>query len=106
MLIRAILLQKWFGIHSDPELENQINGRLSFKSFIGLPVEDLSPDHSIIIRFRDRVGKKALEKIHEKLFSAPVGCGKLSDLWRSVGRWTTDLHSPRLADTGATLGVR
>jgi IS5 family transposase len=64
MLLRAILLHKWFGIHSDPELENQINDRLSFKTFIGLPLEDLSPDHSIISRFRDRVGKQALEKIH------------------------------------------
>lgn len=67
MLLKAILLQKWFGIHSDPELENQINDRLSFKKFIGLPLEELSHDHSIISRFRKRVGKKDLEKIHQEL---------------------------------------
>ena len=69
MLLKAILLQKWFGIHSDPELENQINDRLSFKTFIGLPLEELSFDHSIISRYRDRVGKRNLEKIHHELLA-------------------------------------
>jgi len=56
MLLKALLLQKWFGIRSDPELENQINDRISFKVFIGLPFGDPSPDHSVICRFRERVG--------------------------------------------------
>jgi len=94
MLLRAILLQKWFGIHSDPELENQINDRLSFKTFIGLPLEDLSPDHSIISRFRDRVGKKALEKIHRELleqfktmgFSIEAGMAVDARIVRSASR--------------------
>ena len=33
MLMKALLLQKWFGIKSDPELENQINDRLSIIPF-------------------------------------------------------------------------
>ena len=53
MLLKALLLQKWFGIRSDPELENQINDRISFKVFIGLPFGDPSPDHSAISRFGD-----------------------------------------------------
>jgi len=42
MLLKALLLQKWFGISisSDPELENQINDRVSFKVFIGLTLGD------------------------------------------------------------------
>src|SRR5512136_804511 len=36
MLFKCLLLQKWFRIQSDPELENQINDRLSFKTFLGL----------------------------------------------------------------------
>ncbi len=67
MLLKAVLLQKWFGIRSDPELENQINDRVSFKVFIGLPLGDASPDHSIISRFRDRVGSKVMERVHAKL---------------------------------------
>ena len=67
MLLKAILLQKWFSIKSDPELETQINDRISFKTFIGLPLADPSPDHSIICRFRERVGKEVLEEIHHEL---------------------------------------
>ena len=46
MLLKAMLLQKWFRIPSDPELENQINDRISFKRFLGLPLDKPSPDHS------------------------------------------------------------
>lgn len=67
MLMKALLLQKWFGIKSDPELENQINDRLSFKAFIGLPFSDPSPDHSILCRFRERIGKKGLDKVFQEL---------------------------------------
>ena len=58
MLLKAVLLQKWYGIKYDPELETQINDRFSFKSFIDLPFSEPSPDHSIICRFRERTGKK------------------------------------------------
>ena len=43
MLLKALLLQKWFRIPSDPELENQINDRISFKKFLGLPLDRPSP---------------------------------------------------------------
>jgi len=39
MLLKGLLLQKWFRIPSDPELENQINDRISFKKFLGLPLD-------------------------------------------------------------------
>ncbi|HPA08491.1 MAG TPA: IS5 family transposase [Methanoregulaceae archaeon] len=67
MLLKAVLLQKWFGIRSDPELENQINDRVSFKVFVGLPLGDPSPDHSVISRFRDRVGSKVMERVHAEI---------------------------------------
>ena len=69
MLLKAILLQKWFSIQSDPELETQINDRISFKTFVGLPLADPSPDHSIICRFRERVGRDTLEAIHHELLT-------------------------------------
>ncbi len=67
MLLKAVLLQKWFGIRSDPELENQINDRVSFKVFMGLPLGDPSPDHSVISRFRDRVGSRVMERVHTEI---------------------------------------
>jgi IS5 family transposase len=67
ILMKAILLQKWYGIESDPELENQINDRLSFKKFIGIPLRQLSPDHSLISKFRKRITQPVMEAIHSEL---------------------------------------
>lgn len=75
MLLKAMLIQKWFGIKSDPDLENQINDRFSFKTFIGLPFSEPSPDHSIICRFRERIGKDTLEKVHQELLMQFDGLG-------------------------------
>jgi IS5 family transposase len=69
MLLKAILIQKWFEIKSDPDLECKINDRFSFKTFIGLPFSEPSPDHSIICRFRERTGKETLEKVHHELLN-------------------------------------
>jgi IS5 family transposase len=55
MLLKGLLLQKWYRIDSDPELENQINDRISFKKFIGL---------STFSRFRGRLSKEAMNRIN------------------------------------------
>jgi IS5 family transposase len=64
MLLRGLLLQKWFHIPSDPELENQINDRISFKKFLGLPLDRPSPDHSTFSRFRSRLSKDAMTELN------------------------------------------
>ncbi|UCG66013.1 MAG: transposase, partial [Deltaproteobacteria bacterium] len=46
MLLKCMVLQKWFRIPSDPELANQINDRISLKKFLGLPFDKPSPDHA------------------------------------------------------------
>lgn len=43
MLLKCHLLQQWFHIDSDPELETQINDRISFKKFLGLSFDQRSP---------------------------------------------------------------
>jgi len=67
LLFKCLLLQKWFRINSDPELENQINDRLSFKKFLGLPFSQPSPDHSTFSRFRTRLSKKAMGQINSEI---------------------------------------
>jgi len=67
LLFKCLLLQKWFRIHSDPELENQINDRLSFKRFLGLPFSKPSPDHSTFSRFRSRLPKKIMDQINSEI---------------------------------------
>ena len=64
MLWKSMLLQKWFRIPSDPELENQINDRISFKKFLGLPLDKPSPDHSTFSRFRSRISKEAMIEVN------------------------------------------
>ena len=58
-LFKCFLLQKWYQIKSDPELESQINDRISFKSFLDLSLEQPSPDHSTFSRFRGRLSEEA-----------------------------------------------
>jgi IS5 family transposase len=64
MLLKALLQQKWFRIPSDPELENQINDRISFKKFLGLPLDRPSPDHSTFSRFRSRLSEEAMRDLN------------------------------------------
>ena len=64
MLLKGMLLQKWFRIPSDPELENQINDRISFKKFLGLTLDKPSPDYSTFSRFRGRLSKEAMIELN------------------------------------------
>jgi len=64
LLLKCLLLQQWFHIESDPELETQINDRISFKKFLGLSFDQPSPDHSTFSRFRGRLSKEAMAKIN------------------------------------------
>jgi transposase-like protein DUF772 len=38
VMIKCVLLQKWFGL-SDPQLEEQLRDRLSFRRFVGLSIQ-------------------------------------------------------------------
>jgi IS5 family transposase len=67
LLFKCLMLQKWFRINSDPELENQINDRLSFKKFLGLSFSKPSPDHSTFSRFRARLSKEAMDQINSEI---------------------------------------
>ena len=63
MLFKCLLIQKWFRIKSDPELESQINDRDSFQTFLGLSSNEGSPDHSTFSKFRKRLTKGKFEII-------------------------------------------
>ncbi len=63
LLFKCLLLQKWFQIKSDPELESQINDRHSFQTFLGLSANQSSPDHSTFSKFRKRLTKGKFDLI-------------------------------------------
>jgi len=67
MLFKCLMLQKWFRIPSDPDLENQITDRLSFKTFLGLSFSQPAPDHSTFSRFRSRLPKQAMDAINSEI---------------------------------------
>lgn len=64
VLFRAVLLQSLYGL-SDRELEEALSDRLSFKRFVGLSLEDTTPDHTVLNRFRNQLVEQGLL---EKLF--------------------------------------
>lgn len=69
LLLKCLLLSKWFRIDSDPELETQINDRISFKKFLGIPFDQPSPDHCTFSRFRSRFSQDAMRAVNTELLS-------------------------------------
>jgi IS5 family transposase len=59
VLMRALLLQQWYAL-SDPELEEALADRLSFRRFVGLALDEAVPDHSTLWRFREALGRMGL----------------------------------------------
>ncbi|HEY6048632.1 MAG TPA: IS5 family transposase [Sphingomicrobium sp.] len=59
VLVKALLLQQWHGL-SDPGLEAALADRLSFRWFLGVPLDQRMPDHSTIWRFREQLAKSGL----------------------------------------------
>ena len=53
-MLRVMLLQSWWGL-SDPETEDQLRDRVSFRRFALLPLEGSVPDHTTIFRFREEL---------------------------------------------------
>jgi IS5 family transposase len=54
LMVKCVMLQKWFGL-SDPQLEEQLRDRLSFRRFVGLSLMDKTPDETTFVRFRQRL---------------------------------------------------
>ncbi len=59
MMVKVMLLQQWYGA-SDPAMEETLSDRLSFRRFVGLGLQDESPDHSTISRFRTSLTERGL----------------------------------------------
>lgn len=67
VIVRVLLLQGWYGL-SDPELEFQVNDRLSFRNFVGFP--ETVPDFSTVWKIREKLNQAGVqEKIWNELQS-------------------------------------
>ena len=69
ILMKCLLLQQWFKIDSDPELETQINDRASFRTLLELSFDDNALDHSTFSRFRGRFSKDTIRMISNELLN-------------------------------------
>ena len=66
VLVKALLLAQWYSL-SDPQLEEALQDRISFRRFVGLTWEDPTPDEVTLWRFRQELGK---HERHQRLMKA------------------------------------
>lgn len=50
-MLKCVMLQKWFNL-SDPQAEEQLRDRISFRRFVGLSFDDATPDETTLVNFR------------------------------------------------------
>ena len=70
-MVKVLLLEQWYNL-SDPQMEEALGDRISFRRFVGLGLQDETPDHSTISRFRailtERgVGEGLMEELNRQL---------------------------------------
>jgi IS5 family transposase len=61
VMLRALMLAKWHNL-SDPQLEEQLKDRISFRAFVGLTMTDRTPDETSFVNFRKRLREADLDK--------------------------------------------
>jgi IS5 family transposase len=59
VMVKLLVLQQWYGL-SDPELERQVDDRLSFQRFLGFP--EKAPDYSTVWQFRERLAESGRDR--------------------------------------------
>jgi len=60
VMVKLLVLQQWYGL-SDPELERQVDDRLSFQRFLGYP--EKAPDYSTVWQFRERLAETGRDRL-------------------------------------------
>jgi transposase, IS5 family len=70
-VFRALLLQQWYGL-SDPQLEDALADRLSFRRFLGVSLAEKTPDHTTLWRFRERLAQSGLAEKAFALITAQI----------------------------------
>jgi len=60
VMVKLLVLQSWYGL-SDPELERQVDDRLSFQRFLGYP--EKAPDYCTVWQFRERLAETGRDRM-------------------------------------------
>ncbi len=59
-MVKILLLQQWYNLW-DPQIEREINDRISFMKFLGFP--EKLPDRNTIWFFRERLSKTGKDRL-------------------------------------------
>ena len=62
VMLKGLMLAKWFNL-SDPQLEEQLKDRISFRRFAGLSQQDPTPDETTFVKFRGRLREAKLDVV-------------------------------------------
>jgi IS5 family transposase len=77
VMFKCLLLQQWYAL-SDPQLEEALADRLSFRRFAGLPLDQEVPDHSTVSRFRAQLVERGLgQQLFDEVSRQLEGLGLL-----------------------------
>ena len=122
LMCKVLLLQQWYDL-SDVEMEEALADRLSFRRFVGLGLEDPTPDHSTLSRFRETLVERGLgqallaefeRQLDERglllkqgtLLDASVVEAQVRRPPRSAGRGARHASDPEAGWTGVGRGRR
>ena len=122
LLVKALLLAQWYDL-SDPQLEAALSDRLSFRRFVGLGLQDDTPDHATISRFRRVLAQREVsaalfaELAHQlaqrglvlkqgTLLDATVVAAQVRRPPRSAGRGAKSATDPDADWTSSGRGAR
>ncbi len=74
-MVKALLIQQWYNL-SDPQMEEALADRISFRRFVGLGLQDDTPDYSTLSRFHSTLERLGLsERLFEELGEQLDGLG-------------------------------
>lgn len=59
VMMKGLMLARWYDL-SDPQLEEQLIDRISFRRFVGLSQQDRTPDETTFVKFRRRLREAGL----------------------------------------------
>lgn len=69
VMLKSLMLARWYNL-SDPQLEEQLKDRISFRRFVGLSQQDPTPDETTFVRFRARLRQA---KLDQSIFDTLLG---------------------------------
>jgi hypothetical protein len=83
---------------SDRDIEEQCTWNLLFKSFLGLSAEELPPDHTVLCRFRQRLGTEGFQRLFNQVVEQARAQALVSDRLHIIDSTHMTAVSP---ETGA-----